>query len=602
MVLRAMALCFRRPLFFVAGCPLAGAVFLGALAACTPPDTPEPHRPSPSSATVQSSAAAATPAKDVIVSVVGTNDLHGRVLALPLLAGYVEVLRKERQKAGGDVLLVDAGDMFQGTLESNLLEGTPVRDAYARLGYAAVAVGNHEFDFGPAGPFATPHGPEDDRRGALKSLAKGAPFPFLIANVFDKATGKRVDWPNMPASTTVVVAGIRIGVIGVTAADTLDTTISSNVDDLTIEPLSQAIEREASALRASGARAVIALAHAGGKCKRFTEDVEHDECEGSSEIFELARTLPKGALDAIVAGHTHAGLAHEINGVPIIEQHFYGRSFGRIDLTFSRAGSGDAVLKQHRLFAPRDLCANQAKDPTTCDPGSYEGVAVTRSADVQAAIAAGVEKAKERRDTVLGPELSVPIKRSYDAESALGNLFAQMLLDDTRGADVAMMNGGGLRQDLPAGTLRYASLFEAFPFDNRVASARIKVADLKRLLIEHLRQSSGGILSLAGIHLRASCEGTDLKLTLFRQKGSQNSNKPLRDEDTITLVASDFMLLGGDGFWGPVAKPKLDMADTLLRDVFEKGLGKLKTIDPSAYYNPKLPRFDALRPMKCPRP
>src|SRR5262245_10540959 len=88
-----------------------------------------------------------------ILSIVGTNDLHGGVLqrgdrgGLAVLGGYVNNLRAARARDGGAVLLVDAGDMFQGTLESNLNEGASVIAAYNTLGYAAAAVGNHDFDF-----------------------------------------------------------------------------------------------------------------------------------------------------------------------------------------------------------------------------------------------------------------------------------------------------------------------------------------------------------------------------------------------------------------------------------------------------------------------
>src|SRR6187549_3062659 len=80
----------------------------------------------------------------VTISIVGTNDLHGAVDRLPILAGYVANLRAARAADGGAVLLIDAGDMFQGTLESNLNEGASVIAAYNALGYAASAVGNHD--------------------------------------------------------------------------------------------------------------------------------------------------------------------------------------------------------------------------------------------------------------------------------------------------------------------------------------------------------------------------------------------------------------------------------------------------------------------------
>ncbi len=142
----------------------------------------------------------------ITISVVATTDLHGGVLprgergGLALLGGYVRNIRAARLRDGGGTLLVDSGDMFQGTLESNLNEGAAVVRAYNALGYAAAAIGNHEFDFGPAGPDETPRTPGEDPRGALKARAAQARFPFLAANTVDTATGQPVMWPNVKPS------------------------------------------------------------------------------------------------------------------------------------------------------------------------------------------------------------------------------------------------------------------------------------------------------------------------------------------------------------------------------------------------------------------
>ena len=99
-----------------------------------------------------------TRASTVTLSIVGTNDLHGAIVpregrgGLATFAGFVENLRAARARDGGAVLVIDAGDMFQGTLESNLNEGAAIVDAYNTIGYTAAAIGNHEFDFGPVGP------------------------------------------------------------------------------------------------------------------------------------------------------------------------------------------------------------------------------------------------------------------------------------------------------------------------------------------------------------------------------------------------------------------------------------------------------------------
>ena len=90
----------------------------------------------------------------VTLSIVGTTDLHGRVFpsdgqgGVAQLGGYLRNLRAARALDGGAVLLLDAGDTFQGGIESNLSEGVLVVDAYNALGYDALAIGNHEFDYG----------------------------------------------------------------------------------------------------------------------------------------------------------------------------------------------------------------------------------------------------------------------------------------------------------------------------------------------------------------------------------------------------------------------------------------------------------------------
>src|SRR5512138_3894928 len=194
----------------------------------------------------------------VTISVIATTDLHGGVLArgdrggLALLGGYVRNVRAARMQDRGGVLLVDSGDMFQGTLESNLGEGAAVIAAYNALGYAAAALGNHEFDFGPVGPATVPVRPDDDPRGALKARAAQARFPFLATNVVDTKTGRPVAWPNVRPSVMVTVAGIRVGILGVASAGTAHATMPANVAGLAFEPLTKAVSREARRLRARG--------------------------------------------------------------------------------------------------------------------------------------------------------------------------------------------------------------------------------------------------------------------------------------------------------------------------------------------------------------
>src|SRR6476620_4738541 len=142
----------------------------------------------------------ATTRSTLTISIVGTSDLHGYFMqrggrgGIALFAGYVNNLRAARASDGGTVLLLDAGDTFQGGVESNLSEGAVVVDAYNALGYAALAIGNHEFDFGSADRAGARQDLHGDTRGALKARAAQAHFPFLAANLIDEQTGRRVDW------------------------------------------------------------------------------------------------------------------------------------------------------------------------------------------------------------------------------------------------------------------------------------------------------------------------------------------------------------------------------------------------------------------------
>src|SRR5579863_6534554 len=118
---------------------------------------------------------------------IGTTDQHGHVEQAAKLGHYVDAARAAHS---GRVVLVDGGDIFQGTLVSNLHEGVTMIHAFNALGYAASAVGNHEFDFGPIGPHSIPQSASEDPRGALMARRHEAKFAMLSANILDGKTDK----------------------------------------------------------------------------------------------------------------------------------------------------------------------------------------------------------------------------------------------------------------------------------------------------------------------------------------------------------------------------------------------------------------------------
>lgn len=491
-------------------------------------------------------------ASHVVLSVVGTNDLHGRIFTshgrggLALFGGFVRNLRDARRADGGAVLLVDAGDTFQGGIESNLSEGAVVVDAYNALGYTAAAIGNHEFDFGPLDDVNGHDGPAADPRGALKTIAARARFPVLAANLLDATTGRPVEWPNVTGSTLVRVADVTVGLIGVMTIDALRATLSVNVTGLRIAPLVETIAREARSLRSRGATVVVVVAHAGGRCADFTSPTDLSSCDRSSEIFEVARQLPTRLVDAIIAGHTHAGLAHEVAGIPIVEGGALGTAFSRVDLTVSRATKR---VTHARPFPPREVCALQATPTGACVTDDvagplarvlYEGREVWPDQTITRAMEPALARVRARRAVPIGVVVTTPIRREGDLESPLGNLFAHAVREST-GADVALTSNrfAGLRADLEEGPLTFGQLYDVFPFDDRLVQLPVTGAELRHIVAADVRRERRGAIALSGVHARATCTSDGLRIDLTR-----SSSAPLLDADRLTLVTTDLLARG----------------------------------------------------------
>lgn len=547
----------------------------------------------------------------VTLSIVGTTDLHGAVFerntrgGLAILGGYVKNLRAARAADGGAVLLIDAGDTYQGGIESNLTEGALVVDAFNAMGYAAAAIGNHEFDFGPVDEAGRRRSPHDEPRGAVKAIAARARFPVLSANLLDESTGRLVDWTNVSPSTLVDAAGVKVGIVGVMTIDALRSTLVVNTRGLRVAPLAPAIAAEAQKLRAAGAHVVIVAAHAGGNCRRFDQPLDLSACDETSEIFQVARALPPGLVDVIVAGHTHGGVAHRVNGIPITQSFSGGRAFGRIDLTFDRTKN---VVADARIFAPRDLCANENPDAHGCDPAvdrgpfapvQYEGHAVRPDPAVVEAMAPQLQYVRHLQATPLGVYVETPLRRAADPESPLGNLFVDALRASVPGADVAINNSiaaGGLRADLPRGPLTFGLFYDVFPFDNQVARLSLTGAELTQVLIEEIQRGRRGTLSISGIRVRADCRTDGLHVRVLRASGG-----PIEASDALLVVTTDMLASGA--VFSSVAPPggfTLLYAAPVVREVVSDWIQRRgRSLSEEQFVDPAHPRWDVPATPEC---
>ena len=471
---------------------------------------------------------------EVTISIIGTNDVHGALVAddqvggLVTVSAYVDALRRARAADGGAVLLIDAGDMWQGTLESNLGEGAAVVEAYNAMGVTAAAIGNHEFDFGPEGQNAIPIEAGEDPRGNLKRRASEAQFPLLTANLIDTSTGAPVDWENVRPSVMVEAAGIKVGIVGVMTANALTTTIAANVTGLEIAPLAETITTVARQLRDDGAVLVIVAAHAGGKCTDFSDRQDVSSCNMSAEVMRLANALEPGLVDYIIGGHNHNPIAHIANDIPITSNYSNTYSFGRVDFGIDR--DQQAVVSR-QVFAPQQTA------PGTRD--EYEGFPLVPNPDVEHVAKMATARAEALKQEKLGVTLTGPFKLVPDIESAIGNLMTRAMLESFD-ADIAVHNVfGGIRAGLPAGELTYGAVFEMFPFDNLVTVHELSGRDLRGVIARNAGASR--LPGFAGMRVFVSCSDAQMSVEMRLDDG-----QVISDDDRIRVIANDFLALGGD--------------------------------------------------------
>jgi 2',3'-cyclic-nucleotide 2'-phosphodiesterase (5'-nucleotidase family) len=539
-------------------------------------------------------ACASTPSQSdlVVITVVGTNDAHGELIPRPgrggmtTFSGYVVAVRDARS-ADGALLLVDAGDMWQGTLESNLNEGYAVVEAYNAMGYAASTVGNHEFDFGPLGPKSIPESVGDNPQGALRVRADEASFPLLASNLIDAETGEMVAWDNVQASTMVERARVQIGIIGVLTESTPATTIAANTRGIRIAPLADAIEKQARLLREKGAALIVVVAHAGSRCLEFDDPFDTSSCEMSGEVMQVANALPAGLVDHIVAGHVHQGIAHDVNGIAVTASYSNTRAFSRVDFTVDRR-SGEIV--DRRVYPPQEICTEETEGP--CE---YEGRPVTPMPEVVAIAERAAGVAARRKAEKLGVYLETPMTLHTRPESILGNLMTDAILEASD-ADISLHNVyGGIRAELPEGELTYGSVFRMFPFDNRIAVIDMAGRDVRRI-IEQQAHSENRPAGFSGMRVFVSCIADQMSIRMVRPDGSE-----IDDDDTLRVMANDFLLLGGDDIFTPVmpeggfAMPNgMPMVRDVLVDWFKSRAGRMHADD---FYDPQALRWNRPDPL-----
>ncbi|MBI4043154.1 MAG: bifunctional metallophosphatase/5'-nucleotidase [Deltaproteobacteria bacterium] len=472
---------------------------------------------------------------DPYLVVVATTDLHGALnpadareseserRGAPWLAGYIQAIR---DRVGDEkVLLLDSGDFMQGTLLSNTTEGEVVVALFNKLRYQAVALGNHEFDYGPVGPDAVPTKPGDDPLGALKSRAAQARFPLLSANVFDKKTRQAFEFPGLRRTLLIEKGGKKIGIIGISSELTASVTHPLNVENLYFESIRDTLLREVPEMRRQGAELVIVLAHSGAIQKK------NSKVEG--EIVDAIRGLPRGYVDLVLAGHTHQRIAEVVNDIPLLEADAHGRYLG-IAMFYE-----PSPLKKGNPKIATVSVTNREEKPPYPIPSVRE---VKADPSVTDLLAPFIEKVRPISDEIIGTTQG-RIWRDRDGESPLGNLVADSMLEAIEGAEIAMTNSGGIRNDVQPGVITFGDLYEVLPFDNKLILLNM-TGDQVRGALAYGTSGGHGHIQISGLRVYYVQDGRGKRIITVKKENGEVVKK----NQLYKVVTSDFLYHGGDGY------------------------------------------------------
>jgi 5'-nucleotidase len=442
----------------------------------------------------------------------------------PRLASAVAELSKQP-----NAIMVAAGDLIGASpLLSSLFHDEPTIEAMSHMGLALTAVGNHEFDEGWRELRRMQDGgchPVDGCKGPAPF--KGAQFKYLAASTY-LDTGETL----FPPYAIREFSGVKVGFIGLTLEGTPDVITPAAREGLTFKDEAETVNAVVPRLQALGVESIVVLIHEGGYSGEGVDD-----CHGlTGVISDIVRQFDK-AVDVVVTGHTNGIYICTVDGRLVTGAGAYGTRITDIKMMID-ARSGDVIGKSARDI-PIALTAFVE------DKAQVELIA---SYKVKAA---GLMSRSVGRITS-----AISRTRSDAGESALGDLVADAMLEAARryagAVDIAFMNPGGIRSDLPfngEGEVTYSDIFTVQPFGNELVALTLTGADIEVLLEQQYQASGNHILQVSDgfAFTWGQAPGQPIEIV----PGSVKLNgRPLTADRAYRVVTNNFLLGGGDGFTG----------------------------------------------------
>jgi 2',3'-cyclic-nucleotide 2'-phosphodiesterase/3'-nucleotidase len=463
-------------------------------------------------------------AAGVEITILHTSDLHGRVDPIDALedrdlgGGLARVATAVRQvrAEGHPVLLLDSGDTIQGSPEQALAFGNrdgsgsdPIVRAMNLVGYDAMAIGNHEFDFGLA---------------RLEKSRREARFPWLSANV-TKADGS----PAFAPYAVLEVGGVRVGVLGFVTPHVPNWESPGLIEGLRFGDAVAAARRYVPILRGKErCDLVVVLTHEG--FERDPTSAEERSDRGENQAYALATEVP--GVDFVLAGHAHAVVApRRIGATWVSEPGRWGNTLTRYDVTLEKAGAGWRVADvQGRNLSMKRV----VPDAAVVEAIAPEHAAAMRAlAEELALLEAPVSAQGARsRDTGLLDWLQRVQRSAGKAQLSFGSLLPAQL------------------SDWPAGPLRLREVWAFYPYENSLVTVEATGRQVRAAL-----ERSAGCMTRPS-ELGRNCDalaGAEYVLDLARPEGARvvslaREGRDVADGDVFTVAINSYRASGGGGY------------------------------------------------------
>jgi 5'-nucleotidase len=510
---------------------------------------------------------AAPAAAETTLHILHINDLHSRIQPInrfnstcsaedeeagecfggvARIATAVGDKRDELTAAGENVIVLDAGDQYQGSLFFTTYRGAAAGEFMEDIGFDAMALGNHEFNNGPEG---------------IIPLLDEVSFPVVSGNL--DVTGEPALEGRVGDTVVLDVNGVQVGIVSALTPDTQE--ISSPGENVAFEDPIAAMQADVDALTAEGVDIIIGLTHVGLPADiRIAEGVT--------------------GLDVIVGGHSHTYMSvadPDRDGpyptwitnpdgvlVPIVQAGAYSKYLGHLEVTFDDDGNV--------IFAEGDTMVLDAS--------------VTPDEEIAARVAELAGPIEEAMAEVVGETTEfIEGDRSVcrAMECPMGNLIAEAMLErvEDQGIQIAIVNGGGIRASIDAGEVTMGEVFTVLPFQNTLATFQLSGAGVMAALengVSQVEEGAGRFPQVAGLRFTWDPEAEPGSRIVSVEVDMDGTWEPLDMEATYGVVSNNFMRGGGDGYavFATDAVNPYDFGPGL-EEVFATWIGENSPVTPS---------------------